>query len=569
MDSNSHQSSNSAARLTHVSLLSGEPKRHATHCKSFYRIRRLKDKGALLILVWCFLITGTFNFSMDQIRGLVFDIQLIVGGLTLPIAGWLADIYFGRYRVIHWSMWAMWTSIILTTASSTVAQLVPDSYNHINGYVSGVFLIAVAIGFGGFQANIIQFGIDQLCDASSIEITSFISWYIWCAYSSQVPVNIVLKILDCAQIKESQLIGCLMMCTQCSIALVSVTLLNHWLIKEPVAKNPFRLVYSVIKYAVKNKHPQCRSAFTYCEDELPSRIDFGKSKYGGPFTTEQVEDVKTFLRLIVIVLMASILFGIGIAFYLLKVQLSNQLLATYTTHSDIMGRSVNKCYSEELTQQIYIFSWVIVVPFYEFVFYPLFHKCLGKLGSQIKGVLGLLLLVASIVAVMILLVVARHNTLEQIVSKHHHNATIQCIFHEDNGTAALSLGLDYQWMAIPNILYSLSLMTLSIGALEFVISQTPYSMRGLLVGSTYGMLALFAMLTVALSFPFTKMPSIWGSGIISCGFWYTLLLGLVTVVLGSIFGVVIKYYKKRKREDVLPNEHIFAERYYAKRIEQY
>jgi hypothetical protein len=54
------------------------------------------------------------------------------------------------------------------------------------------------------------------------------------------------------------------------------------------------LIYKVIKFAIVTKHPQCRSAFTYCEDELPSRIDFGKNKYGGPFTTEQVEDIKTF-----------------------------------------------------------------------------------------------------------------------------------------------------------------------------------------------------------------------------------------------------------------------------------
>ena len=33
---------------------------------------------------------------------------------------------------------------------------------------------------------------------------------------------------------------------------------------------------------------------------MPSRIDLSKSKYGGPFTTEQVENVKTILRLIAI-----------------------------------------------------------------------------------------------------------------------------------------------------------------------------------------------------------------------------------------------------------------------------
>ena len=30
------------------------------------------------------------------------------------------------------------------------------------------------------------------------------------------------------------------------------------------------------------------------------------------------------------------------------------------------------------------------------------------------------------------------------------------------------------------------------------------------------------------------------------------------------FAVVAKRYKRRKREDALPNEHIFAEEYYSK-----
>ena len=114
-------------------------------------------------------------------------------------------------------------------------------------------------------------------------------------------------------------------------------------------------------------------------------------------------------------------------------------------------------------QEILIFSWVIVIPPYEFVFYPLLNKCLAELVSCTKSVLGLLLLVASIVAVMILLVVVRHNNLEHNVSNHHCNAMIQCIFHDDS--SALSLGLDYQWMAIPKTLCSLSFMIFSISAL--------------------------------------------------------------------------------------------------------
>ena len=34
-----------------------------------------------------------------------------------------------------------------------------------------------------------------------------------------------------------------------------------------------------------------KKCLTFCEDDSQLQIDFGKSKYGGPFTTEQVEDV--------------------------------------------------------------------------------------------------------------------------------------------------------------------------------------------------------------------------------------------------------------------------------------
>ncbi len=47
-------------------------------------------------------------------------------------------------------------------------------------------------------------------------------------------------------------------------------------------------------------HALQRSAFTYCDDERPSRVDCAKSRYGGPFTTEQVEDVKAFLRILIL-----------------------------------------------------------------------------------------------------------------------------------------------------------------------------------------------------------------------------------------------------------------------------
>ena len=39
----------------------------------------------------------------------------------------------------------------------------------------------------------------------------------------------------------------------------------------------------------------------YCEDEVISRIDYGKNKYGGPVTTKQVEDVNMFYETLQVV----------------------------------------------------------------------------------------------------------------------------------------------------------------------------------------------------------------------------------------------------------------------------
>ena len=74
--------------------------------------------------------------------------------------------------------------------------------------------------------------------------------------------------------------------------------------------NPFKNIYKVLKYSWKHKVPEHRSAFTYWEEDIPRRIDLGKNKYGGPFTNEEVEDTKTFLHILPLLLC---LFGYHLA----------------------------------------------------------------------------------------------------------------------------------------------------------------------------------------------------------------------------------------------------------------
>ena len=75
-------------------------------------------------------------------------------------------------------------------------------------------------------------------------------------------------------------------------------LFKHWLDTTPQITNPIKLIVRVLNYARKNKYPRNRSDLTYWEEDYPSRLDLGKEKYCGPFSVEEVEDVKTVLRLL-------------------------------------------------------------------------------------------------------------------------------------------------------------------------------------------------------------------------------------------------------------------------------
>ena len=83
-----------------------------------------------------------------------------------------------------------------------------------------------------------------------------------------------------------------------SLVLVSHSLFKHKLENISLIKNPIKLIVRVLCYARKHKYPENRSALTYWEEKAPSRLDLGKGKYGGPFTEEEVEDVKTIFRML-------------------------------------------------------------------------------------------------------------------------------------------------------------------------------------------------------------------------------------------------------------------------------
>ena len=289
--------------------------RNATnYWKINFKIRYFYSKGAFLVLLWNTLIHLALGSGIWQYATLFQGIKdagaLYQMGLVpaipvvalAPLTGWLADSKLGNYRMFKYGCFALFNAGVFCCICVLILE---NTSNHILSLViSGAIVpILYALGACGFFACIItvlQLGLDQMPDASSDNVVSFISWFACSAFGG-------FWISECAYflphycassnywLREelySLLPALCMTLVCCSIILIAL----RWLIIEPESPKALKTIYEVIKFAVKHKAPLNRSAFTYWEEGIPSRLDLGKSKYGGPFTTEQVENVKTFFK---------------------------------------------------------------------------------------------------------------------------------------------------------------------------------------------------------------------------------------------------------------------------------
>ena len=519
-------------------------------CKPKYQPRKLKNKGAILVLVWSFLVTTVFYYlyykSFEDYNNCSICNRLIPipAGLVMLFVGWLADVYYERYKVLQWSIIIMWTSSLLLSTTFVIEKIVM-----FTNYYQLVFLASLGIGYGIFQVNIVQFGIDQLTDASTDEIVSFINWYVWSFISSAAIINFAYQCTS----PQYSFIAPLMLCVALSVVASSLFLCNKVLIKEPVTQNPFKLIYRVLKYALKHKYAHQRSAFTYCEDDILSRLDFGKSKYGGPFTTEQVEDVKTFFRALGLLLIVSFIYAMRDEAYF------QMHLFKYQTN-DIPIKTCS--YMFTFVNMFYI-APTLLIPFNEIFIHPLFQRCLPSMSSHRKIVIGLILQIIRYIVLVIFVTLSRQHYL---INYEFTNNTLRCVF--DNDSTIIRF-YDFRFYAIPDVIYSVSYIVILVGVIEFLCAQIPYSMKGVIVGIFYGLLVVFFSFRQGTIFIFEATSSQWSADtLFGCEFWYLQTKLILILIPGLSLLLLSIIYKKRKREDVLPNEQIFAERYYSKKLQQ-
>ena len=264
------------------------------------------------------------------------------------------------------------------------------------------------------------------------------------------------------------------------------------------------------------------------------------------FTTEQVEDVKTFLRFIPIIIVGGVLAGSIFTSNNIRDKLYNQF------------RDTSNESQANLDYTIY-FGAAILIPLYETLIYPIFHRCTPRMESRHKVIVGMVANIARVLTLMAYNVISRHNSLQM----NGPNVTTSCLFDTSKAALSMSKSFNYKWITVPDFLSIVSLTMLYIGVIELISAQVPFFMKGLMIGMICFSFFLSGTLWLAVSLPFVRVHSIWGTGTLSCGFWYMLLLTIVDLGIFLILATLSRWYKKRQRQDVLPNEHFFAERYYS------
>ena len=151
----------------------------------------MKIHPVVIVVVCTFLIQVTligsdsfFYHSTPLAATIGFSVAQAIAYFLYPLLGWASDVYFTRYKVLRLAF------IIFSTTSTivilaTFIGLRERACDHKNCFFTPLLVVAVCViivclvGLGLFEANAIQFGMEQILEASSDQLGTFIHWYYW------------------------------------------------------------------------------------------------------------------------------------------------------------------------------------------------------------------------------------------------------------------------------------------------------------------------------------------------------------------------------------------------------
>ena len=486
---------------------------------------------------------------------------LAVVAMLYPVGGFIADVCCGRFKTVIAGLTFMLISVvcIMGTLLGWASLKHRDVLIPLNPlkdvapfYVFGLGSIPfLVLGLAAYQSNFIQLGLDQLSDAPSIHLSVFIHLAIWSDMLGRAIMTFsgAVVLCKCQEVNKLYikipLTAPSILFMSCFPFLVVLSCCKrHWFNTEPSHRNPYRNVINVLNYVRKHDYPRLRSAFTYTGNERPSRMDYAKERYGGPFTTEQVEDVRTFLK------MLGLLFSIG-SIFIMEIQNSFVGFTNFGWHTGYREDFINRCKVWMILESSFLKHLIAVA------FLPVYiHRFVYVRRSSIfaRMFAGLLLYILGTLSMLAIDLAGHlHYVNDQDTGSH-------CMFTYTRANREHSLKypvLEMHWavLILPNILLGVGPPILLCTIFEFISAQSPHSMKGLLVGVFYTIKGFYQLISSIALIPISS-DRIWARGrmrehppVTNCCFVYFLFTFVVALVGVIVSSVVVKRYKYRERDD--------------------
>ena len=227
--------------------------------------------------------------------------------LFYPIGGILGDVYFGRKLMSRICLFIIWFFSILLTINFTICSYVSKDDIVFNVVLPIVFLVIVGIFEGIFEINLLTYGAGQLCNSPSEEVSSFIYMWYWTKNVASVLgifTGTGFKTISTAVAGRSGFLP-LAAATALTVALLLHRACQDNFETESRNRNPIRHICGVFCNAAYSRpRHQFISAFRYGEDP-PSGLEYARQYHGGKYTDEQVQDVRSFGRVLLVIVTLS------------------------------------------------------------------------------------------------------------------------------------------------------------------------------------------------------------------------------------------------------------------------
>ncbi len=259
----------------------------------------------LVLLLNALFSTAVFGVTTEVVKVIIgaeylLLRTLLIHGITqvmFPIGGHLADLYVGRHNMIRFSLWMAWLGLALFGLTFALDRYI----NPFTRFVIFPFTaIVLSISYVCFMSNIIPLGLDQLQGASHVHYSSFFYWWYWTLNIGFINVPQYCKNNVEIDVLIQVGIGLVLI----TIAIVLDALLKHWLVIEPISKNnnPLVQIMRILKDACRQSNNQKIPSVVFHEVNIQQfgRMDRMKKRYGGKYETEQIEDVKTVFRVLLV-----------------------------------------------------------------------------------------------------------------------------------------------------------------------------------------------------------------------------------------------------------------------------